>query len=43
MYDHLCVFGCAFYPNLSVIAAHKLAPWSALYVFLGYSNHHKGY
>ena len=42
-YDHLRVFSCACYPNLSSTAAHKLAPRSTLYVFLGYSAHHKGY
>ena len=42
-YDHLRVFGCACYPNLSSTAAHKLAPRSTLCVFLGDSAHHKGY
>jgi len=42
-YSHLRVFGCACYPNLSAMAPHKLAPRSALCVFLGYSAHHKGY
>lgn len=42
-YDHLWVFGCKCYPNLSVTAPHKLAPRSALCVFLGYYAHHKGY
>jgi hypothetical protein len=37
------VFGCACYPNLSAKAAHKLAPRSTRYVFLGYSTDHKGY
>ncbi|KAG8094975.1 hypothetical protein GUJ93_ZPchr0012g21474 [Zizania palustris] len=42
-YDHLCVFGCACYPNMSVTAPHKLAPWSSLCIFLGYSSNLKGY
>jgi histone deacetylase 1/2 len=35
VYDHLRTFGCACYPNLSATASHKLAPRSALCVFLG--------
>ena len=42
-YEHLKVFGCACYPNMSSTAPHKLAPRSSLCVFLGYSSEHKGY
>jgi histone deacetylase 1/2 len=42
-YDHLKVFGCACYPNMSSTTPHKLAPRSSLCVFLGYSSEHKGY
>lgn len=42
-YEHLRVFGCACYPNMSSTAPHKLAPRSSLCVFLGYSSEHKGY
>jgi hypothetical protein len=42
-YEHLHVFGCACYPNMSATVPHKLAPHSTLCVFLGYSDHHKGY
>jgi hypothetical protein len=42
-YDHLRVFGCRYYPNLSSTATHKLAPRSATCVFLGYPSEHKGY
>ena len=41
-YDHLRVFGCRCYPNLSATAAHKLAPRSTSCVFLGYSARQKG-
>jgi hypothetical protein len=37
------VFGCACYPNLSVKATHKLAPYSTRCIFLRYSTDHKGY
>ena len=39
----LHMFGCAYYPNLSSIAPHKLSPRSSLCIFLGYSTNHKGY
>jgi hypothetical protein len=42
-YEHLRVFGCACYPNLSAKATHKLAPRSIRCIFLGYSADHKGY
>jgi hypothetical protein len=42
-YEHLRVFGCVRYPNLSATATHKLAPWSTRCIFLGYSVDHKGY
>ena len=42
-YDHLPVFGCAYYPNTTATAPHKLAPRSTPCVFLGYSRDHKGY
>jgi hypothetical protein len=42
-YDHLRVFGCRCYPNLSSTTAHKLAPRSAACVFLGYPSECKGY
>ena len=42
-YEHLRVFSCKCYPNLSATASHKLAPHSTLCVFLSYYAHHKGY
>jgi hypothetical protein len=42
-YAHLRVFGCAYYPNTSTTAPHKLAPRSCRCVYLGYSSDHKGY
>jgi hypothetical protein len=42
-YEHLRVFGYECYPNMSATAPHKLAPRSTHCVFLGYSEHHKGY
>jgi hypothetical protein len=41
--EHLSVFGCACYPNLSTKAPHKLAPRSTRCIFLGYSADHKDY
>jgi hypothetical protein len=43
-YEHLRIFGCVCYPNLSAQAAHKLPPRSTRCVFFGYSAaDHKGY
>jgi hypothetical protein len=42
-YEHLRLFGCACYPNLSAKAAHKLLSQSIRCIFLGYSADHKGY
>lgn len=42
-YDHMRVFGCICYPNLSTTASHMIAPHSTMCVFLGYSAQHKGY
>jgi hypothetical protein len=42
-YEHLRVFGCVCYPNLSAQTAHKLAPRSTHCVFLGYFTDQKGY
>jgi hypothetical protein len=40
-YEHLRVFGCTYYPNLSVKVAHKLAPRYTRCIFLGYFTDHK--
>jgi hypothetical protein len=42
-YNLLCTFGCVCWPNLCPYNTHKFAFRSALCVFLGYSNQHKGY
>jgi hypothetical protein len=42
-YEHLRVFGCACYPNLSTTTPHKLAPHSTRCVFIGYSLDHNRY
>jgi hypothetical protein len=42
-YDHLRVFGCACYPNISATAPNKLSPRNTRCLFLGYSPDHKGY
>lgn len=42
-YDHLRTFGCACYPCLRPYAQNKLDPRSLTCVFLGYSDHYKGY
>jgi hypothetical protein len=42
-YEHLRVFGCAYYPNITATAPHKLIPQSTRCVFLGYSVNHKDY
>ncbi|KAI3760479.1 hypothetical protein L1987_50874 [Smallanthus sonchifolius] len=42
-YDHLRVFGCLCYPNLSSTRPHKLAPRSTPCVFLGYPANYRGY
>lgn len=42
-YDHLCVFGCLYFPNLSANRQHKLQTRSTRYVFIGYPPNHRGY
>lgn len=42
-YEHLCVFGCLCYPNLSSTATYKLSPRSSACVYLGPSVDHRGY
>jgi hypothetical protein len=42
-YEHLRVFGCARYPNLSATALHNVAPRFTWCVFIGYSLDHKWY
>jgi hypothetical protein len=42
-YEHLQVFCCACYPNLSTQAPHKLAPRFTRCAFLKYSTDHTGY
>ena len=42
-YNFLKVFGCACWPHLHPYNNHKLDFCSKLYIFLGYSLHHKGY
>jgi histone deacetylase 1/2 len=42
-YDHLRVFGCLCYPNLTSTAANKLSPRSVACIFIGYPADTKGY
>jgi hypothetical protein len=43
LYEHLRVFSCACYPNITATAPQKLAPRSTRCIFLSYSADHKGY
>jgi hypothetical protein len=43
LYEHLRVFGCTCYPNMTATASHKLFPRPTWCVFLGYSVGHKGH
>jgi hypothetical protein len=42
-YEHLHIFGCTCYPNMSVTVPYKLSSCSTHCVFLGYSADQKGY
>lgn len=42
-YDHLRVFGCLCYPNLSSMSQHKLSPRSSACIYLGPSPDHRGH
>ncbi|KAM0042542.1 putative RNA-directed DNA polymerase [Helianthus debilis subsp. tardiflorus] len=42
-YDHLRVFGCACYPNVSATQPHKLSSRSTKCIFLGYPANFRGY
>jgi hypothetical protein len=42
-YEHLRVFGCTSYPNMTATVPHKLSPRSTRCVFLGYSADHYRY
>ncbi|KAL8161955.1 hypothetical protein V2J09_013444 [Rumex salicifolius] len=42
-YNHLRVFDCLCFPNLTATTAHKLEPCTCPCVFLGYALQHRGY
>lgn len=42
-YDHLKIFGCLYFLNLSSTAQHKLSPRSIPCVFLRFSQNFRGY